>query len=610
MKRKVILGIAIALCLGGGSFTAYKYKTFKADEAAKILSSNGLIKDVYTDKSRYNPNDTVNFKIELNNKLNKNYKGILEVYFKHLNKTIEKKEIKVSLTNNEEKTIELSWIAPQEDYQGYLVEVYAARGISVDDHRNTAVDVSSTWDKFPRYGYLVEFPEQTKEKTAEVIDKINKFHINGLQFYDWQNEHQKPVPGITDNIPRSWKDIANRDIYFHTVKDYIDAAHSKNMKAGNYNLIYGAYADYEKDGVKPEWGIYKDEKHEVQDTHNIPSGWATSSLAVFNPSNKEWQNYIYNKEKNVHKVLNFDVFHMDTLGFRGNDTYDYNGNKVNIPDTYTDFINNAKKEMGVGVVFNTVNRYGLEQVAKSDVDFLYSELWPSDFPNYYSFKETVDKGYELTGGKKNTVIAAYMNYGRANMPGEFNEHSVRLTDAAIFASGGAHLELGDTGMLAKEYFPNKNLTMPQSLVAAMRSNYDFLVAYENLLRDGLKDINNIIELEGINTSSNGTQDTVWAFAKEKKGYEVVQMVNLLGMRRPAWRDDGANYNAPTFKKDLKLDYTVKEGKVKGVYLASPDINGGKSISLKYTTKMESDGEKLHIEVPELQYWNMVYIDKE
>lgn len=609
MKKKVILGILIAVCLGGG-FTTYKFKTFKADDISKVSNRGSLIKDVYTDKSRYNPKDNVNFKVELRNKLNNSYKGTLEVYFKHLNKTIEKKEIKVSLNNNEEKTIEFSWPAPQEDFQGYLVEVYAAHGISVDDHRNTAVDVSSTWDRFPRYGYLVEFPEQTKEKTAEIIERINKFHINGLQFYDWQNQHQKPVPGMPNDIPKSWKDIANRDIYFETVKDFIDEAHSKNMKAGNYNLIYGAYADYEKDGVKPEWGIYKDEKHEVQDTHNIPSGWATSSLAVFNPANKDWQKYIYNVEKDVHKVLNFDIFHMDTLGYRGEYTYDYYGNKVNLPDTYTDFINNAKKEMGVAVVFNTVNRYGLEQVAKSDVDFLYSELWPSDFPNYYSFKETVDKGYELTAGKKSTVIAAYMNYGKANSKGEFNENSVRLTDAAIFASGGAHLELGDTGMLAKEYFPNKNLTMTDTLVAAMRNNYDFMVAYENLLRDGLKDVNNKIELEGIKTSSKGIQDTVWTFAKEKENYEVVQMINLLGMRRPAWRDDGGNYDAPAFKKKIKLNYAIKEGKVKGVYLASPDLNGGKSISLKYSAKKESDGEMLQIEVPELQFWDMIYIEKE
>ncbi|MDK2814391.1 MAG: dextranase [Thermoanaerobacter sp.] len=35
--------------------------------------------------------------------------------------------------------------------------------------------------------------------------------------------------------------------------------------------------------------------------------------------------------------------------------------------------------------------------------------------------------------------------------------SVRLTDATIFAAGGDHIKLGDTGMLSKEYFPSANL---------------------------------------------------------------------------------------------------------------------------------------------------------
>lgn len=609
MKKKIIIFISVLLTISIG-YTLYKYKTFKADRVSKIISRGKLIGDVYTDKSRYNPKDTVSIKIELNNKLNKNYKGTLEVYFKHLNNIVEKKEINVSISKKEQKYIEFSWVSPNKDYKGYLVEVYAAHGIKVDDYKNTAIDVSSTWDKFPRYGYVAEFTEQSKEKGKNIIEWINKFHINGLQFYDWQNKHQKPVPGIPDNIPKSWKDIANRDIYFQTVKDYIDLAHSKNMKAANYNLIYGAYTDYHNDGVKPEWGIYKDDKHQIQDTHNLPSDWATPALAIFNPANKNWQNYIYKEEKEVHNALNFDIFHMDTLGWRGDETYDYEGNAVNLPDTYTEFINNAKKEMGVGVVFNTVNRYGFDQVAKANVDFLYSELWPSDYPNYSSFKETVDKGYELTNGKKNTVIAAYMNYGIASSPGKFNENSVRLTDAAIFAAGGNHIELGDTGMLAREYFPNKNLTMSESLVASMRSYYDFLVAYENLLRDGLKDVDNKIELEGIKTSNNGTQDTVWAYAKEKKGLEVIQIINLLGMRRPTWRDDGANYNAPSFKKDIKLDYYMKEGKVKGVYLASPDLNGGKSTSLKYKIKNKDDGNYVQIDIPELKYWDMLYIEKE
>ena len=606
MKKKIVITSICIVCIAA-LFTVHKVLSFEADKAAKIIDKGKLLSDVYTDKARYNPKDSVNITIELDNKLNSNYSGKLNVYYKNLNKTIGTKEIKVEIKKGEKKSINIAWNPPADDFKGYMIEVYAFKGINVIDSRNTAVDVSSNWDRFPRYGYVAEYPKREKDETEKIIDNLNKYHINGLQFYDWQNKHHKPIPDTKDNTYSAWKDIANRDVYYDTVKNYIDAAHGKNMKAANYNLIYGAYTDYKQDGVKPEWGIYKDSEHNEQDMHQLPSGWA-SSIDVFNPANKDWQNYIFNEEKKANKLLNFDIFHMDTLGGRGL-VYDYEGKEVDLPSTYTEFANNAKKTLGAGIVFNTVNRYGLEYIAKSDVDFLYSELWPSENKDYNSLKETVDIGYELTGGKKNTVIAAYMNYGSADSKGEFNENSVRLCDAAIFAAGGDHIELGDTGMLCKEYFPNKNLTMTDSLKASMRSYYDFITAYENLLRDNVSEKNNKIQLQDIKTSNDGKADTVWTYAKGKEGYDVIHMINLLGYKWTGWRDDGANYDPPEFKKNIKLKYYINGDEIKGVYLASPDLMGGKSEKLKYSVKEENEERYLEICIPELQYWDMVYIEK-
>ena len=607
MKKKIVITSICIVCIAA-LFTVHKVLSFEADKAVKIIDKGKLLSDVYTDKARYNPKDSVNITIELDNKLNSNYSGKLNVYYKNLNKTIGTKEIKVEIKKGEKKSINIAWNPPADDFKGYMIEVYAFKGINVIDSRNTAVDVSSNWDRFPRYGYVAEYPKREKGETEKIIDNLNKYHINGLQFYDWQNKHHKPIPDTKDNTYSVWKDIANRDVYYDTVKNYIDAAHSKNMKAANYNLIYGAYTDYKQDGVKPEWGIYKDSEHNEQDMHQLPSGWA-SSIDVFNPANRDWQNYIFNEEKKANKLLNFDIFHMDTLGGRGL-VYDYEGKEVDLPSTYTEFANNAKKTLGTGIVFNTVNRYGLEYIAKSDVDFLYSELWPSENKDYNSLKETVDIGYELTGGKKNTVIAAYMNYGSADSKGEFNENSVRLCDAAIFAAGGDHIELGDTGMLCKEYFPNKNLTMTDSLKASMRNYYDFITAYENLLRDNVSEKNNKIQLQDIKTSNNGKADTVWTYAKGKEGYDVIHMINLLGYKWTGWRDDGANYDPPELKKNIKLKYYIKDDEIKGVYLASPDLMGGKSEKLKYNVKEENGERYLEIYIPELQYWDMVYIEKE
>ena len=99
--------------------------------------------------------------------------------------------------------------------------------------------------------------------------------------------------------------------------------------------------------------------------------------------------------------------------------------------------------------------------------------------------------------------------------GEFEEHSVRLADAMMFASGATHIELGDTNqMLAHEYYPNHSKSMRNSLKAAMRDYYSFATAYENLLFD--PDIvpadqgNQWIALTtGQPLSGNGTSGTIW-----------------------------------------------------------------------------------------------------
>jgi dextranase len=85
---------------------------------------------------------------------------------------------------------------------------------------------------------------------------------------------------------------------------------------------------------------------------------------------------------------------------------------------------------------------------------------------------------------------------------------VLLTDATIFASGGAHIELGDGHrMLDNEYFPNHNLVPSQQLLDHLRKYYDFDVAYENLLRGALHNNSNQITLS-VPSSTDGTAGTV------------------------------------------------------------------------------------------------------
>ena len=93
---------------------------------------------------------------------------------------------------------------PGDNNQGYLVTATGADGT----HAETALDVSSSWTRFPRMGYLSHFkptaPAGTDGNTTyesflfqQPQDYINKlsqdYHINALQYYDWKYRHEQPV---------------------------------------------------------------------------------------------------------------------------------------------------------------------------------------------------------------------------------------------------------------------------------------------------------------------------------------------------------------------------------------------------------------------------------
>ncbi|WP_348226195.1 glycoside hydrolase family 66 protein, partial [Salmonella enterica] len=77
----------------------------------------------------------------------------------------------------------------------------------------------------------------------------NRLHINGLQYYDWQYKHHRPLAGTEDHPLQSWKEISNKDVYLKTLKYYITEAGKRNMKSMFYNLAFGVLEDGFSDGV-------------------------------------------------------------------------------------------------------------------------------------------------------------------------------------------------------------------------------------------------------------------------------------------------------------------------------------------------------------------------
>ncbi|WP_069649073.1 glycoside hydrolase family 66 protein [Caloranaerobacter ferrireducens] len=572
----------------------------------KKLQNIKIISDFYVDKARYNPSDKVKFIIELKSEKEK-VKGRVIIIIKYLGNEIDRIiSDEITLDNDKKKILNLIWKAKEYDYVGYSAECWFESKNKLLDMKATAIDVSSDWSKFPRYGYIATFREMDEIEISEIISFLNKYHINGLQFYDWQYKHHKPLAGTVDNPNDEWKDIANRNICKNTVDKYIKYAHNHNMMAMNYNLMFGVYDNFENDGVKKEWGLFKDSKGKKMDYHPLPKTWATSKLYLMNPLNREWQDYILEQEKKVFEVFGFDGWHIDQLGYRGL-RFDYEGKIVDLLQAYPQFINNAKNYLNKRVVFNTVEEYGQVLVASNtQVDFLYTEVWDSN-KTYFDLKKIVDKGQKFSKGEKSIVLAAYMNYRKSKKNGKFNTPGVLLTDAVIFASGGSHIEFGDTGMLCNEYFPNNNLKMTDELKLKIQEYYDFVVAYQNLLRDNVEEINRRIVIDNEKTSERGESNSIWYFVKNKENKEVLHLINLLGNDN-LWRDDLGNKKEPYIKENFKVKYYIEED-VTSVRLASPDYNEGMLEYIKYKRGQDKYGKYILITVPRLKYWDMIVIDK-
>lgn len=612
MNRKfVILFVIVLVCILMGVIAIVILNISKKDSEAAyrnedILYADKIIKDVYTDKARYNPGEGVELEIALENLSNQTVDGIIYVNLKSNDQTVKSWKVNnVMLEAGEKANRTVKLEMPKADFRGYLLEVWYKRGSSFLDCKSTAVDVSSNWTKFPRYGYIASFRKQSDAVTADTIKTLNKYHINGLQFYDWQSRHEVPLSAGAGDTGSKWQDIAKRWNYGDTVRAYIEHSHKRNIACMNYNLIFGAFTNYEKSGVKREWGLFKDPSHTTQDFHPLPSTWLSDKLFIFDPNNTDWQNYIINQEKKVFETFDFDGWHIDQLGQRGS-LFDYLGHPVDLPQGYLSLIRTAGEKLGgKTLAFNAVAMYGQNTVAGIDcLPFLYAEIWNTS--SYYNLKSAIDSGYRYTNNKKSTVLAAYMDYRKSD--GEFNEPGVLLTDAVIFASGGDHLELGDHGMLSSEYFPNAKLVSSDSLTKAVRKYYDFMVAYENLLRNNCKPLKNKASIDCITAAISPLPGTVWYFGKDAGKYEVLHLINLTSSDTGNWRDDFGTKHEPELKQNLRLKYCTDE-KIGKVLLATPDSNNSRMSSLEFKSGADANGKYIEVEIPSLKYWDMLVFEK-
>lgn len=551
------------------------------EEGAEISYSEVL--NFKKDKAKYRPGEQVNFIVN----------GT------HPNTTVRYKYLGQVITEEPLTGTSWTWEPPAEDFRGYMVELVKETNGEETVIGTVAVDVSSDWTKFPRYGFLSKFGNISESQRAGILNNLKDYHINGLQYYDWHFEHQMPLPLDENGEPvDSWNDLFNREIYLSTVEGYIEQAQERNMASMFYNLLFGVWKKDEVQPVPLQWLMFEDRNHNSINRH-ILSGFGDIQLT--DPSNKDWQEHIFGETATVYENLDFDGWHLDQLGNRGT-LYNYEGYRIDLGDAYKDFLVSLENLFpGKKLVLNAVDQYEQQDILESPVDFAYSEIWSRY--QYQDLAKVILENYEYSNNELNTVLAAYMNYN--SQDGSFNSPSVLMTDAVIFAFGGAHLELGEH-MLSSEYFPNDKLEMSLELRNSVKEYYDFQTAYQNLLRDGGSFNFPAVQSQDADVKINNWPPVVGQAAVVGKQFENMQVLHLLnydGVSTLQWRDDSKIQKQPIVKDYFSI--TVDAGRsVSKVWFSSPDINGGSSQEIEFS----QSGNQITVEVPYLKFWSMLVLE--
>lgn len=470
----------------------------------------------------------------------------------------------------------VTWTPPEPG--GYGVTAGLGR-----QRASTAIDVGESWVQRPRYGFLSDFGPGDRGQ-EERFQTMARFHLNGLQFYDWMYRHSDyipPTPEFQDPLGR----LLSRD----TVREKMDLARRYGMASMAYTAVYGAPQEFFES--HKEWGLY--------DAAGRVITFADGFLTIMNPEpGGPWAQHMVSEYRKIALEFGFDGIHLDQYGdprygfrFPGGPE----APPVDVAASLAALIDATKEAVGPDktVLFNDVGGWPLADTAPTRNDAIYIEVWPPHVYFQHLF-ELIDRGRTLSGGRP-VVLAAYIS--------PEHEPSVLLTDAVIFAAGGSHIEVGEGGaMLADPYFP-KYKQMSPALAAHLRRYYDIAVRYQDFLYGpGLTAWEPEVTLEGSRVLKGGYYNGVWPVGRESPSHAVLSLINLNGLTDARW-------NSPRKEPPPVLEQrtvtVAMAARPKAVYVIDADGPDQSAVSVPFTYK---DG-RVSLTLDRLAYWSLLVVEK-
>lgn len=550
---------------------------------------NATITAVEFDKATYRPGERLNARLVVNSQETRPIAARLVTRLSHgadlLQETAE--EVKLS---PDEQSILVQLSLPPEEPRGYGLDfsLQTSDG-SIQSSACAAFDVLERWTQTPRYGFLSDF-EPGRDDAAQTMKLISRYHINALQFYDWMYRHEQ---FLTSQEP--YIDLMGRQLSRQTVDALVEAAHERGIAAMPYTAIYGASLAFFRE--HPDWGLYKPD--------GSPEYFGDNFMAIMDPRpDSPWAAHLLDQFKQVLQQTQFDGIHLDSYGDPKTDC-DAQGECFDLAEPLAQIINVTHELVQVqrpngAVVFNAVTNWPIETVAPSKEDIVYIEVWPP-YTSYNDLFALIVQAQKLGGGKP-VVLAAYID--------PTYEYNVRLIDSLIFASGGAHIELGERsgeqiGMLADAYFPRYHAVSP-TLSQDLQRLYDFSVRYQDMIGPRTQDVTQEylgrIQISGVSSAPSAMKDKVWPIVRQANGHTTVNLINLLGLQNPDWKVPLEAAPTPLSPVEVKIDGV--DPQAERIWFASPDRDSIAAQSLTFS----QEGKTLAFELPSLAYWDMICIE--
>ncbi|HLO17199.1 MAG TPA: glycoside hydrolase family 66 protein [Anaerolineales bacterium] len=529
--------------------------------------------DFYPSQGSYSPGEIVTFFIELETSTPQDIQ--LRIFIKHL----ADRSVIIEQTLHCElgaQTVHMQWTPPAKP-AGYSarLEILSAN-ISQALHATAAFDVLNSWIDFPRYGFLTDF-SASRADPETVLKKLTRFHINGLQFYDWQYRHDQLLAPTEEYV-----DPLGRVMSLASIRKLVDVAHRHGMAAMPYLAIYAASADFWS--AHPDWALY--------DKDGNPIAFGENFLGLMDPSaGRPWSEHLLAECARALENIPFDGLHIDQYGDPKH-AWDSQHNPVDLPRAFVDFIQLASGQHPNQIIlFNAVGNWPTEVLAESAVDFMYIEVWPPDV-EYHHLAEVVLNAVRLSHGKS-VVIALYLpaNYPANNL----------LADAVILACGGTRIELGeDARLLSDPYFP-KHEEISSDLYSQLRSFSDFAVRNGEWLRPyALSTAVKEAWAGGeLNPKFISNDDSIWAVARKYPKLLVVQLVNFSGLD-PHQRWD-KEHVAPTLCENVFVKIETPQPPSQILWDCLEQIDGPQVLNFEY-----SNGT-LTFQIPQIHFIGLVAI---